>query len=162
MLSKCISLNKAKWLFNKFNNMETSLSTVTWNTILERINRNSKELQSTSLDLNTAVILLKSLHSYIYKLRDEFNNFEKKAKQLCKLLNIHQKEQGILNNIICPILINNLYYIVNGNYILKKRNNQMNRNNMIYIYRLHQNILKLIISYLLLINFYISIKYDCK
>ena len=77
-----ISLNEAKWLFNKFNNLETSLFTVIWNTILERINRTSKELQSTSLDLNTAVILLKSMHSYIYKLRDEFNNLEKKAKQL--------------------------------------------------------------------------------
>ena len=82
MLSKCISLNEAEWLFNTFNNLETSLFTVIWNTILERINRTSKELQSTSIDLNTVVILLKSLHSYIYKLRGEFNNLEKKAKQL--------------------------------------------------------------------------------
>ena len=82
MLSKCISLNEAEWLFNTFNNLKISLFTVIWNTILERINRTSKELQSTSIDLNTVVILLKSLNSYIYKLRDEFNNLEKKAKQL--------------------------------------------------------------------------------
>ena len=75
-----ISLNEAKWLFNKFNNLEMSLFTVIWNNILERIHRTSKELQS--LDLNTAVILLNSLHSYMYKLRDEFNNLEKNAKQL--------------------------------------------------------------------------------
>ena len=91
MLSKCISLNEVKWLFNKFNNLETSLFTVIWNTILERINRTSKELQSTSIDLNTAVILLRSLHSYIYKLRDEFNNLEKKAKQLFKILTYSSK-----------------------------------------------------------------------
>ena len=42
MLSKCISLNEATWLFNKFNNLETSLFTVIWNTILERIHRTSK------------------------------------------------------------------------------------------------------------------------
>ena len=91
MISKCISLNEAEWLFNTFNNLETSLFTVIWNTILERINRTSKELQSTSLDLNTVVILLNSLHSYIYKLRDEFNNLEKKAKQLCKILTYSSK-----------------------------------------------------------------------
>ena len=70
-----------------------SLFTVIWNTILERINRTSKELQSTSLNINTAVriILLKSLHSYIYKLRDEFNNLEKKAKQLCNILTYSSK-----------------------------------------------------------------------
>ena len=61
------------------------------NTIVERINHTSKELQSTSLDLNTAVILLKSLHSYVYKLIDEFNNLEKKAKQLCKIITYSSK-----------------------------------------------------------------------
>ena len=62
-----------------------------WNTIVERINHTSKELQSTSLDLNTAVILLKSLHSCVYKLIYEFNNLEKKAKQLCKILTYSSK-----------------------------------------------------------------------
>ena len=42
MLSKCIYLNEAKWLFNKFNNLETSLFTVIWNTISERIHCTSK------------------------------------------------------------------------------------------------------------------------
>ena len=62
-----------------------------WNTIVEHIKHTSKELQSTSLDLNTAVILLKSLHSYVYKLIDEFNNLEKKVKQLCKIITYSSK-----------------------------------------------------------------------
>ena len=46
---------------------------------MERFNSTSQKLQSSSIDLNEAVLLLKSLESFIANLRGRFDYFEEKA-----------------------------------------------------------------------------------
>ena len=67
--------------------LETAFLCEFWNEILDRINATSKKLQSPTIDLKSAVELLRSLELYFETLRDRFSDFEKNAK---KLLNIEQ------------------------------------------------------------------------
>uniref|UniRef100_H3B9S8 Uncharacterized protein n=1 Tax=Latimeria chalumnae TaxID=7897 RepID=H3B9S8_LATCH len=56
--------------------LEISIMTEIWHTILERFHKTSAKLQDPKMDLNTAVVLLESLHVFINSLRSQFSHFE--------------------------------------------------------------------------------------
>ncbi|XP_025407048.1 zinc finger MYM-type protein 1-like [Sipha flava] len=57
-----------------------------WNRILERFDKTSVKLQEKSLDLSVAVKLLKFLREYIGSIRNNFNDIEKVALSLSKVI----------------------------------------------------------------------------
>ena len=64
------------------NTLETGIFLTFWDDILQRTNATSKKLQSTKLDINTAVDSLKNLKQYISDKRNDFKKFEEKGKVL--------------------------------------------------------------------------------
>ena len=74
---------EATGLLAKLNTLETCILLEFWATVMERFNSTSQKLQSSSIDLNEAVLLLKSLESFIANLRGRFDYFEEKASLKC-------------------------------------------------------------------------------
>jgi hypothetical protein len=70
---------EASALVKKLNKFETAFMTIFWNTILIRVNETSKLLQSTSMELSTAVALLKSLSAFLVVQREHFGDYYKKT-----------------------------------------------------------------------------------
>ena len=64
--------------------LETSILLQAWNTILERINKTSNQLQKEGLSLTSAVHLFESLLTFIESLRDRFDDFEMCDNSSCK------------------------------------------------------------------------------
>ena len=65
--------HSAYTLYDTMCKLETGFYVSFWNTVLERFNQTSKSLQSEATDLNTAVILMKSLSVFVESLRDRFD-----------------------------------------------------------------------------------------
>jgi len=76
------SVREAQSLLDKIMKKETSLMTVIWSKILERINATSIELQKHDIDLSFAVTLLQSLTDTIAGMRLKFSDFEEEAGSL--------------------------------------------------------------------------------
>lgn len=70
---------EASALLKKLNKFETAFMTILWNTILIRVNETSKLLQSTSMELSSAVALLKSLSAFVVVQREHFGDYYKKT-----------------------------------------------------------------------------------
>lgn len=70
---------EATSLLKKLNKFETAFLTILWNTILTRVNETSKLLQSTSIELSTAVALLKSLSAFLVIQRENFGDYYQKT-----------------------------------------------------------------------------------
>uniref|UniRef100_A0A8C5PB73 Zinc finger MYM-type protein 1 n=1 Tax=Leptobrachium leishanense TaxID=445787 RepID=A0A8C5PB73_9ANUR len=68
--------NTAKGLLNQMSKLETGIFAEFWNTVLQRFNSSSKTLQTTQLNLNSAVGVLKSLKDFINEQRNKFDVFE--------------------------------------------------------------------------------------
>jgi hypothetical protein len=71
--------NEAEGMICKMDELENAILCEVWAPILERFNATSTSLQSSTLDLNSAVPLLKSLKDYVASLRDQFDQLELKA-----------------------------------------------------------------------------------
>uniref|UniRef100_H3A9U5 DUF4371 domain-containing protein n=1 Tax=Latimeria chalumnae TaxID=7897 RepID=H3A9U5_LATCH len=67
---------EAQGLSKTMEKLEISIMTEIWYTILERFHKTSAKLQDPKMDLNTAVVLLESLHAFINSLRSQFSHFE--------------------------------------------------------------------------------------
>ena len=70
---------EASALLKKLNKFETAFMTILWNTIIIRVNETSKLLQSTSMELSSAVALLKSLSAFVVVQREHFGDYYKKT-----------------------------------------------------------------------------------
>lgn len=75
---------EAESLCNEFFKLETAFLVEFWSHILQRINKTSKSLQNPAIDIQTLILLQRSLITFFEKLRNEdtFNDFEEKAKAL--------------------------------------------------------------------------------
>ena len=64
------------------NRLESGILFILWHHILHRFHANSQVLQSADQDLNSAVQIYESLIEFIHKLRERFEEFERKGKSL--------------------------------------------------------------------------------
>ena len=72
---------EARDILSKLNTLENCiLLVVFWSVVMERFHQTSLKLQSSNIDLNKAVKLLRSLNNYVSSLRDAFEDFEEKGK----------------------------------------------------------------------------------
>uniref|UniRef100_H3AFS4 TTF-type domain-containing protein n=1 Tax=Latimeria chalumnae TaxID=7897 RepID=H3AFS4_LATCH len=61
-------------------------------TILDRFHKTSAKLQDPKTDLNTAVVLLESLHAFINSLRSQFSHFEERGKNHKSCVDYYRNE----------------------------------------------------------------------
>ena len=75
----------AEALHKQMLEMETAFMCVFWNALLTRINATSIQLQRSTIDLHTAVQLLRSLKDFVLSQRgdSQFESYEREAKVLC-------------------------------------------------------------------------------
>ena len=66
---------EARGILSKLNALENCILLVFWSVVMERFHQTSIKLQSTNMDLNEAVKLLRSLNNYVSSLRDAFEDF---------------------------------------------------------------------------------------
>ena len=71
---------EARGILSKLNTLENCILLVFWSVVMERFQQTSIKLQSTNMDLNEAMKLLRSLNNYVSSLRDAFEDFEEKWK----------------------------------------------------------------------------------
>ncbi len=71
--------NQAKSLFEHLQLNETAIMTRFWSSIMVRFNKVSKTLQSESLDLGSAVLMMTSLNDFVASQRERFDEFEKEV-----------------------------------------------------------------------------------
>lgn len=74
---------EAEGLVARLNQLETGIYTVFWNDILQRVDATNRFLQSTKLDLNTAVASLTCLKALVSEKRDSFEDYERQGEELC-------------------------------------------------------------------------------
>lgn len=73
---------EAKGLRNRLLRLETAIMAVCWEKILHRINATSKKLQAIDIDISSVLDLYSSLIEYLKSIRNDFDNFERDAKNL--------------------------------------------------------------------------------
>lgn len=78
-ITKCDTLA----LLKPFSSLEMSFMTVFWNDVLERFHIVNKKLQSVNIDLGMVVELYESLEQYISRIRNNFEEYESRAIQIC-------------------------------------------------------------------------------
>ena len=81
---EAVARHKAKSLLSKLYKLETAILTTLWQLLLERIQAVSIHLQSTNIDLSTALIDLKSLLRFLNDQKLQYSYFEVAAKILLK------------------------------------------------------------------------------
>lgn len=74
---------EASGLLKGLKKTETVILLEVWDTVLERFQSVSIQLQKSGLSLNTAVTLLESLLQFVKDLRSQFDDFEAKAMAKC-------------------------------------------------------------------------------
>lgn len=73
------TIHEARCLLNKMSKKENVIMASFWAVILDRINIASKSLQMETIELKTAINLLKSLLDFVKSQRESFGEYEKKA-----------------------------------------------------------------------------------
>lgn len=71
---------EAKELHKKLKKKEVGITTIVWNTILQRINNTSIDLQKSTINLSVIVSVYESLIAFIHDVRNSFDNFELESK----------------------------------------------------------------------------------
>ncbi|XP_050516728.1 uncharacterized protein LOC126891593 [Diabrotica virgifera virgifera] len=82
---KPVPRNEAKGIRIKLEKLETAFMVVFWNAILERLNKVSIQIQSSSVDVLTVSDLYGSLVEFTIAERDNFDYFEEKAIEMSAL-----------------------------------------------------------------------------
>ncbi|ESN91298.1 hypothetical protein HELRODRAFT_165303 [Helobdella robusta] len=85
--------NTAKDLNNSLHLLETGILCEMWNGILQAFNKCTISLQSSQIDISTAVALLKSLQIVIQSIRDNFDMYEQRG--VAKTRNSNYKTSGM-------------------------------------------------------------------
>lgn len=75
--------SEAATLCKKMKKFETALNIIIWDTVLQRLNQTSIELQTTDLNLSEVGPLYQSLIDFTQTVRDNFIVYEKLAEELC-------------------------------------------------------------------------------
>ena len=75
---------QARGIYDKMKILETGIMVILWSKVLERFQKTSVALQSSTLDLNKACDLLDSLCGFVIVQRNEFPAIEQEAKDLTK------------------------------------------------------------------------------
>lgn len=84
--------NEAAALYLKLGTLNTSFMAQFWDCILRRFSKTSESLQKADMDLSTAVSLLESLRSWVFSLRDKFDQFETSAKSVPDICQSYRDE----------------------------------------------------------------------
>ncbi|XP_039303559.1 zinc finger MYM-type protein 1-like [Solenopsis invicta] len=79
---KNITRSEAKGLRIRLERLETAFMAIFWDTLLSRLNASSKKLQSIDIDISIVLELYKSLINFVQRIRNDFDEFENKAKLL--------------------------------------------------------------------------------
>ncbi|XP_039306752.1 zinc finger MYM-type protein 1-like [Solenopsis invicta] len=79
---KNITRSEAKGLRIRLERLETAFMAIFWGTLLSRLNASSKKLQSIDIDISIVLELYKSLINFVQRIRNDFDEFENKAKLL--------------------------------------------------------------------------------
>ncbi len=66
---------EARGILSKLKALENCILLVFWSVVMERFYQTCIKLQSTNMDMNEAVKLLRSLNNYVSSLRDAFEDF---------------------------------------------------------------------------------------
>ena len=75
---------EAAGMLRKMQQLEYGILAYFWGTLLNRFNDTSLSLQRADLDLNNAVRLMQSLCEFVASMREQFESFEEKGKDLSK------------------------------------------------------------------------------
>jgi len=70
-------------LRRRLDELETVIMLMVWHKILMQFKKTSKSLQESGFVINTAILLIKSLKSFIELQRNDFDAFEMEAKEKC-------------------------------------------------------------------------------
>lgn len=70
---------------NQMQKLETSFMVILWNYILERFNASNKQLQCVEIGNDKVSQIYISLINLVQKTRDNFNEYETKAKKISKI-----------------------------------------------------------------------------
>ena len=89
----------AEGLSSQMDKLETCFFTEFWNFILQRFDATSKSLQQSSLDLNSAVKLLRSLSAFIQTLRTRFESFTVSGGELSGTLTFSENTRTRKRNV---------------------------------------------------------------
>ena len=74
--------HEAQSVVSSMDTLETATRPVLWNVILTRYSETSLKLQSSTCDLKLAIDLLESLSTFTDDIRNRFDEFEAKAKEI--------------------------------------------------------------------------------
>jgi hypothetical protein len=77
-----LTRHEASCLAEKMEELETSLMTVIWDTILRRFDATTHSLQNVTVSLGESVRLYESLCDFLGGIREQFGRFEEEAKTL--------------------------------------------------------------------------------
>ena len=86
-------------LSSQMDKLETGFFTEFWNCILQRFDATSKSLQQSSLDLNSAVKLLRSLSAFIQTLRTRLESFTVSGGELSGTLTFSENTRTRKRNV---------------------------------------------------------------
>lgn len=75
---------EANGISKQFCKLENAILINMWYDILQRFDQSSNTMQSTVTDLNVICNIYKSLKKYVLSLRDNFDSYEKRGKELSK------------------------------------------------------------------------------
>jgi len=89
-------------LRRRLDELETVIMLMVWHKILMQFKKTSKSLQESGFVINTAILLIKSLKSFIELQRNDFDVFEMEAKakmwprqlQSCQQTHAHHKSSA--------------------------------------------------------------------
>ncbi|XP_050053669.1 uncharacterized protein LOC126549154 [Aphis gossypii] len=85
IFEKCATRNESNGLYNQMQKLETSFMVIFWNYILERFNASNKQLQCVEIGNDKVSQIYTSLINLVKKTRDNFNEYETKAKKISKI-----------------------------------------------------------------------------
>lgn len=92
---------EAKELHKKLKKKEVGITTIVWNTILQRINNTSIDLQKSTINLFVIVSVYESLITFIHDVRNSFDNFELESKSFNINSEFCDKRKNNLPNLEC-------------------------------------------------------------
>ena len=78
------TIHEFKCLLQDLSKKKTAVMSVFWAVILERFDAVSKSLQKETIEIQTAVNMLKSLSDFVTSQRDLFDKYEEKANEKVK------------------------------------------------------------------------------
>lgn len=84
--------NQAAALCSKLCTLDMSFMAQFWHCVLSRFKVTSEALQKTDMDLMTAIRLFESLRSWVVSLRDQFDYFERSAKNVLGVCQSYKDE----------------------------------------------------------------------